>query len=129
MFIQILKARLRPELCSLLPTPSCSLSIYILSFFLQPAPETYNTFGALLILIKMDFIILSSSSHFILLSTRTNKRTGSLRGGFHVKNHKYEMVHSSEVKGEWSSMEGETLEFYLFRKEIVIKFGGHKARN
>lgn len=46
-----------------------------------------------------------------------------------MKNHNYEMVHSSEVKGEWSSMEGETLEFYLFRKEIVIKFGGHKARN
>lgn len=34
-------------------------------------------------------------------------------GEFHVKNNNYEVVHCSEVKGEWSSTGGEALEFYL----------------
>lgn len=61
----------------------------------------------------MDVVILSSSSHFILLSTRTNKRTGSLMGEFHVGNNNYEVVHCSKVKGGWSLVRGEPQEFYL----------------
>lgn len=78
---------------------------------------------------KMEFIILSSNSHFILLSIRTNKRTESPLGEFHVKNNNYEVVHYSEVKGECSSMGGEPGNVIFPRKEPVIKSGGHKVRN
>lgn len=104
------------------------LSLY--SFLFAPAlPRSlnWNSSGALFTQIKMDFII-SSSSHFIFLSTSTNKRTGSLSREFHVKNSNYEMVRSSECKENGVQWEEKPWNFIFSGKEIAIKLGGQKVR-
>lgn len=49
-------------------------------------------------------------------------------GEFHVKNNNYEVVHCSEVEEEWSSMRGETLEFYLSQEGNSYQVWGTKSK-